>query len=236
MPQTRQCRKSAGTTPFFFAVFFHAHLPAGHCLLWSDRSLVCPFAIWVLYKVLPQLSAPDEIQAVGFIGSIFQRGAQGQAAGVGLGRCCQLPGPILSLRGNGQLPLLPPYSCRAGRSPTGLRSGGSACQGPAPPEPGLPPLRCPPGTPCHAPLQCPQNGRCGPARRPPPAPAAPAKSAGPASGGPHGVPAFAVRLPALQKIAQSGVFFGIRFVFCQPAAQGKQLPLHHAHLGGIVLG
>ena len=62
------------------------------------------------------------------------------------------------------------------------------------------------------------------------------KSAGPAGGGPHGVPAFAVRLPALQKIAQGGVFFGIRFVFCQPAAQGKQLPLHHAHLGGIVLG
>ena len=62
------------------------------------------------------------------------------------------------------------------------------------------------------------------------------KASGPAGGGPHGLPAFAVRLPALQKIAQGGVFFGIRFVFCQPAAQGKQLPLHHAHLGGIVLG
>lgn len=234
MPQTRQCRKSAGTTPSFCRLF-HAHLPAGHCLLWSDRSLVCPFAIWVLYKVLPQLSAPDEIQAVGFIGSIFQRGAQGQAAGVGLGRCCQLPGPILSLRGNGQLPAAAlqlqgrpvthrtpfwrvsvPRACptRAGTAPAPLPAGDTVPCSPA--MPAKRPLRS--STAAPACTGCASKIRRASGRR---------STRGPS-----------VRRPSacFAKIAQGGVFFGIRFVFCQPAAQGKQLPLHHAHLGGIVLG
>ena len=153
-----------------------------------------------------------------------------------MGRCCQLPGPILSLRGNGQLPRCrltaagqaghPQDSVLAGQRAKGLPHQSRDCPRSAARRGHRAML------PCNARKTAAAVQHGGPRlhrlRQ--------QKSAGPAGGGPHGVPAFAVRLPALQKIAQGGVFFGIRFVFCQPAAQGKQLPLHHAHLGGIVLG